>query len=459
MALDLEMVATLLAGKQGSILALYGLFSRASPSRTPMTPDRNPSFADADIYADVTIAETAGEIEPEPQPEARPELSIVMPCLNEYQTLAACIEKARTAIAALGVSGEVVIADNGSTDGSQDLARSLGVRVIDVPVRGYGAALIWGMRAAHGRYLVMGDADDSYDFREAVALVTRLAEGFDLVVGTRLKGRIEPGAMPWKNRYIGTPALTAIVNTVYGCNFSDVNCGMRALKKSAFEAMHLESSGMEFASEMLVKAAILGLKTSEVPITLHVDGRDREPHLRPWADGWRHLKYILLFAPKLIYFLPGSILIGVGIVLSAILAIAPSGEQVYLGALRFGDHWIVAAALAVLLGYELMLTGLLAHLYTLTHRLRRKTPRMSWLVKFVKIETIGIVALLTLGAGLAIELSVVRQWVGGGFGPMNAIRPAVMGMALILIGTQTLFSGMFYAVLSDRYQNAISDRS
>jgi len=388
----------------------------------------------------------------------RPQLSIVMPCLNERQTLESCIGKAQTAIAELGMTGEIVIADNGSTDGSQDLARSLGVRVVDVPVRGYGAALIWGMRAARGRYLVMGDADDSYDFREAVALVTRLDTGFDLVVGTRLKGRIEPGAMPWKNRYIGTPALTAIVNAIYGCGFSDVNCGMRALKKSAFEAMHLESSGMEFASEMLVKAAILGLKTSEVPITLHVDGRDRAPHLRPWADGWRHLKYILLFAPKLIYWLPGSILMGVGVLLNAILAIAPSGEQVYLGALRFGDHWIVVAALMLLLGYELLLTGLLAHLYTLTHRLRRKTPRMSWLVKFVKLETIAFVALLTLGAGLGIELAVVRMWIDGGFGPMNAIRPAVIGMTLILMGAQTLFSGLFYAVLSDRYQNAISDR-
>ncbi len=381
-----------------------------------------------------------------------------MPCLNELQTLAACIGKARTAIEALGLSGEVVVADNGSTDGSQDLARSLGARVVDVPVRGYGAALIWGIWEARGRYIVMGDADDSYDFREAVGLVERLTEGFDLVVGTRLKGRIMPGAMPWKNRYLGTPVLTAIVNTVYRCQFSDVNCGMRALKKTAFEAMDLESSGMEFASEMLVKAAILGLKTSEVPITLHVDGRDRAPHLRPWADGWRHLKYILLFAPKLLYWLPGSILMMIGLVLNAILAIAPSGESVYLGALRFGDHWVVVAALTFLLGYELILTGLLAHLYTLTHRLQRQTPRMSWLVRVVKLETIAIVALITLGAGLGIELSVLRVWFDGNFGPMNAIRPAVTGMTLILIGTQTLFSGLFYAVLSDRYQKVLSER-
>jgi len=352
-------------------------------------------------------------------------------------------------------TGEIVVADNGSTDGSQDLARSLGARVIDVPVRGYGAALIWGMSAAQGRYLVMGDADDSYDFREAVPMVKQLAAGADLVVGTRLKGKIMPGAMPWKNRYIGTPALTMIVNVVYGCCFSDVNCGMRALRKTAFEAMHLESSGMEFASEMLVKSAILRLKTEEVPITLHVDGRDRAPHLRPWLDGWRHLKYILLFAPKLLYWLPGAVLMSIGIALAGILNFSPGGQSVYIGSLRFNDHWIVVAALAFLLGYELLLTGLLAHLYTLTHRLRRKTPRMSWLVKVLNIETIAIVALLTLGIGLGIELSVVRVWFDGNFGPMNAIRPAVTGMMLILMGTQTLFSGMFYAVLSDRYQNTL----
>jgi hypothetical protein len=177
--------------------------------------------------------------------------------------------------------------------------------------------------------------------------------------------------------------------------------------------------------------------------------------LRPWADGWRHLKYILLFAPKLLYWLPGSVLMAIGLVLNAILAIAPSGESVYIGSLRFGDHWVVVAALTFLLGYELILTGLLAHLYTLTHRLQRQTPRMSWLVRVVKLETIAIVALLTLGAGLGIELSVLRVWFDGNFGPMNAIRPAVTGMTLILIGTQTLFSGLFYAVLSDRYQKVL----
>ena len=242
------------------------------------------------------------------------------------------------------------------------------------PFEAMGAALIWGINAAQGTYVVMGDADDSYDFREAVAMVRELESGYDLVVGTRLKGRIMPGAMPWKNRYLGTPVLTAVVNSLYQSNFSDVNCGMRAFSKRAFQRLQMESPGMEFASEMLVKAAILGLKITEVPITLHRDGRDRPPHLRPWSDGWRHLKYILLFAPKIIYWVPGSFLLSFGLILAAMLNLTPGGEAVYIGNFRFNDHWIVVAALACLLGYELLLTGLLAHLYTLTHRIQRRSP-------------------------------------------------------------------------------------
>jgi len=380
------------------------------------------------------------------------DVSFVLPCLNEVRTLKTCIEKAQTAIERLGMLGEIVVADNGSKDGSQELATSLGARVVNVPVRGYGAALIWGIRAARGEYIVMGDADDSYDFREAVSMVEKLKTGYDLVIGTRLKGKILPGAMPWKNRHIGTPILTRIVNTLYRSKFSDVNSGMRAFSKQAFQQLDMESPGMEFASEMLVKSAILGLKIAEVPITLHPDGRDRAPHLRPWSDGWRHLKYILLFAPKYVYWIPGSLLIFFGLVLSGILNLTPGGESVYIGEFRFNDHWIVVSALSCLLGYELLLTGLLAHLYTLTHRIRRRSKRMDWIVKAVSIEKIILFSLVMFGVGLGIELSVVRTWVDVDFGPLYAIRPAVTGMVFILIGAQTLFSGLFYAILSDRYQ-------
>jgi glycosyltransferase involved in cell wall biosynthesis len=380
------------------------------------------------------------------------DVSFVLPCLNEALTLEICIEKAKTAISNLGLRGEIVVADNGSNDGSQALAESLGARVVDVPIRGYGAALIWGINAALGTYVVMGDADDSYDFREAVAMVKQLEAGYDLVVGTRLNGTILPGAMPWKNRYLGTPVLTAVVNRLYQSKFSDVNCGMRAFSKRAFQRLQMESPGMEFASEMLVKAAMLGLKMTEVPITLHPDGRDRPPHLRPWSDGWRHLKYILLFAPKVIYWVPGSFLLSFGLILAVMLNLSPGGEAVYVGTFRFNDHWIVVSALSCLLGYELLLTGLLAHLYTLTHRIQRRSPRMDWLVNVVSIEKILLFSLVMVGIGIGIELSVLRSWFAAEFGPLYAIRPAITGMVLILMGAQTLFSGLFYAVLCDRYR-------
>ncbi|WP_084639466.1 glycosyltransferase family 2 protein [Geitlerinema sp. PCC 9228] len=381
------------------------------------------------------------------------DVSIVMPCLNEVRTLETCIDKAKTAIAQLNLQGEIVIADNGSTDGSVALAERLGARVVPVTKKGYGAALIAGMKAAKGHYLVMGDADDSYDFREAVPMVEKLQHGYDLVMGSRLRGTILPGAMPWKNRYIGTPVLTKILNWVYGCKFSDVNCGLRAISKPAFTSLTMESRGMEFASEMLVKAAILGLKSTEVPITLHPDGRDRPPHLQPWADGWRHLKYILLFAPKVLYWIPGILLFLCGSILAIALNTAPGGTYVYLAGIGFNDHWIVVAALLCIIGYEILVMGLLAYLYTLTHRVTRRSAKMDKLLRWLTMERIILISLALLAIGLAWELSVIKAWVSGNFGPLNAFRPAVTGMTLLVMGVHTLFSSFFYAVLSDRYKN------
>lgn len=365
------------------------------------------------------------------------EISIVIPCLNEFRTLPACIKKAYEAISKTALSGEIVVADNGSKDGSQNLAKSLGARVIDVPVRGYGAALAWGIQAAEGKYIVMGDADDSYDFREAVPMIRKLLQGYDLCMGTRLLGHIMPGAMPLLHRYLGNPTLSFLIRWLFSSKVSDAYCGLRAFKKEAFQELCLESTGMTFALEMVLKASLLNLRVTEVPITLHKDGRDRRPHLRTWADGWDSLKHILLFAPKFIYWVPSIIMLTLGTVLTIALNLTPGGQFVFLGNFRFNDHWIVVSALLCLIGYELAVTGFLAYLYTLTHRLRRRGHRIDRLVRFISIEKIIIFALVTFTAGVALESSVVEAWISGDFGPLNAIRPAVTGMALILISTQT----------------------
>jgi glycosyltransferase involved in cell wall biosynthesis len=235
-------------------------------------------------------------------------LTILMPCLNEAETLATCVEKALGWIATSGVEAEVLVADNGSTDGSQDIARSLGARVVDVPQRGYGSALYYGSKAARGRYIIMGDSDDSYDFSNLDAFVEKLDEGYHLVMGNRFLGGIEPGAMPWKNRYIGNPVLTWVGRVLFRCPAKDFHCGIRGYTREAFERMDLRTTGMEFASEMVIKATVLGLKITEVPTTLSKDGRSRPPHLRPWRDGWRHLRFMLLFSPRWLFLVPGSVL-------------------------------------------------------------------------------------------------------------------------------------------------------
>ena len=387
------------------------------------------------------------------------EVSIVMPCLNEVRTLPDCIKKAHEAIDKIALPGEIVVADNGSKDGSQELAKSLGARVINVSVRGYGAALAHGIQEARGKYIVMGDADDSYDFRESVPMIGKLLQGYDLCMGTRLLGRIMPEAMPLLHRYLGNPVLSFLIRWLFSSRVSDAYCGLRAFNKEAIQRLYLESTGMTFALEMVLKASLLNLRVTEVPITLHKDGRDRKPHLRTWADGWDSLKHILLFAPKFIYWVPSSIMLTLGIFLTIALNLTPGGQFVFLGNFRFNDHWIVVSGLLCLIGYELAITGFLAYLYTLTHRLRRRVRRIDKLVRFINIEKIILFALATFTAGLALELSVVDAWISGAFGPLNAIRPAVTGMVLILISTQTLFSGFFYAVLIEQYKKQLAQNS
>ncbi len=379
-------------------------------------------------------------------------LSIVIPCLNEIRTLPQVIEKSLAAIAASGLPGEIVVSDNGSADGSQEYAASVGCRVIKCTRKGYGAALRAGIAAVSYSYVVMGDADDSYDFREAVTLVRRLQGGADLCIGSRLRGTIEHGAMPWKNRHLGTPVLTAIVNLIYGARFSDANSGMRAFTKLAYDRMKLEASGMEFASEMLVKASILGLKVCEEPITLHKDGRDRPPHLRPWRDGWRHLKFILLFAPKIIYWIPAAILLFVAAILAVVLNIRPGGVPFTLGTYPLNDHWIAVDALLWLIGLQLITSGTLLDFYTVTHRIRHRTPSADRFIKTVTLERILFASIFSFAVGASLEIFVASVWHSGHFKTLDVIRPAITGVVMFVTCAQLLTTGFFYAVLVEQYE-------
>ena len=292
-----------------------------------------------------------------------PDVTIVMPCLNEVQSLPHCIGNALEALARLrtdmGLSGEIVIADNGSTDGSQALATELGARVVPVSRRGYGAALIGGCEGALGRYIVMGDCDGSYDFTEGVAMVAKLEQGFDLCMGSRFKGGIAPGAMPWKNRYIGNPTLTGILNLFFRSGISDAHCGLRAIRKQAFDKLRLTSSGMEFASEMVIKSALLKLRTTEVPASLSPDLRERAPHLRPWRDGWRHLRYLFMLSPTSVFGVPAVAAIGLGggILSGAVLnllGLVPS---------YIGPAWMLVGSMLLCVGHMAGLIGVATHLY------------------------------------------------------------------------------------------------
>lgn len=310
---------------------------------------------------------------------AQPEVSIVIPCLNEENSIGIVVEKARRAIEMMGVPGEVIVADNGSTDRSVEIALSKGARVVPVAQKGYGSALRGGIEAAKGRIIVIGDADDSYDFLEAPKLVAKVKEGYDLVVGSRFKGRILPGAMPWTSK-IGNPLMTATLNLLFGVNTTDSQSGMRAFTKEAYRKMQLQATGMEFASEMLIKAGKAKLRIAEVPITLHPDKRGRPPHLRPIRDGWRHLKLMLTYSPTVLFFVPGVFLMLLGVALMGSQLFAPMDKPLWLfGRVRMDFHWAILGSLLTLSGYQVITAHFLAKVYSVSHRFQEQDKWVAFL--------------------------------------------------------------------------------
>jgi glycosyltransferase involved in cell wall biosynthesis len=375
-----------------------------------------------------------------------PELSIVMPCLNEAETLATCIEKAKGYLARSGVAGEVIVADNGSTDGSQEIARRLGARVVDVAQKGYGSALHGGITAARGRYVVLGDSDDSYDFSRLDGFLERLRAGDELVMGNRFRGGILPGAMPPLHRYLGNPVLSFIGRLFFHAPVGDFHCGLRAVNRKAYDVIAPNTTGMEYASEMVIKATLAGLRISEVPIVLHPDGRSRPPHLRSWRDGWRHLRFMLLFSPRWLFLIPGSLLFAAGLLASIWLM----GGTRRVGPFHLDIHTLLIAGLACLLGYQLIVFAFFTKVFAITEGFQPMPTYFERLFRWVSLE-VGILAglALTLG-GVAALVAAVVSWGSGGFGaldPRETMRQVIPGAILLVLGIQTVFSSFFLSTL------------
>ncbi len=374
------------------------------------------------------------------------ELSVVMPCLNEAETLATCIEKVRTYLSESSVSGEIIIADNGSDDGSQEIARALGARVVDVPRKGYGSALRGGIEAARGQYVIMGDADDSYDFLVLGDFVRELRAGHDLVMGNRFKGGIMKGAMPWLHYWIGNPVLTWIGRVFFRSPMKDFHCGLRGFRVDAYEKMQLRSTGMEFASEMVIKSTMLRLSMAEVPIKLHPDGRSRPPHLRTWRDGWRHLRFMLLFSPRWLFLIPGVVLFLFGLVVSAVLV----SSSVTIGGIEFDIQTLYGSSLLCLLGYQLITFAIFTKAFAVAEGFHPEPDYYSWIFRYMRLETGVIAGALMTVVGVGYLIVAIRGWQELGFGgldPRVTMRQVVPGGGLMVIGIQTIYSSFFLSIL------------
>jgi hypothetical protein len=396
------------------------------------------------------IAPSTAVQEPETIPaDGSVELSVVLPCLNEAETLETCIRKAQSSIAGLGICGEVIVADNGSTDGSQDIARRLGARVAEIPVRGYGAALQGGFEAARGRFVIMADADDSYDLAGLEPFVARLREGYDLVMGNRFRGGIAPGAMPPLHRYLGNPVLTAVGRLFFRSPIRDFHCGMRGFRREAILGLGLRTTGMEFASEMVAKAALRGLRVTEVPTPLARDGRSRPPHLRSWRDGWRHLRFLLLYSPRYLFLLPGVLMMLVGVIGGGALMTGP----VTIGGVRFDVSTMLYCAAATILGSQLVLFWTFAEIFAMGEGLLPADSRLVAAFDYITLELGLAIGGAMFVAGLVGGLASVADWGSRGFGDLEAtktLRLVIPSVTLMILGAQGIMGSFFLSVLGLR---------
>ena len=369
-----------------------------------------------------------------------------MPCLNEVETLSTCIRKAQRALAELGFDPEIIVADNGSTDGSQAAARELGIRVVEVKRKGYGSALIGGIAAARGEFVIMGDADDSYDFTAIRPLFDRLRDGYDLVMGNRFAGGIHDGAMVWSHRWVGNPALTYIGRVFFHAPVRDMHCGLRGFRNDAFERLRWRATGMEFASEMVIKASLQRMRIAEVPVTLSRDGRSRPPHLRTWRDGWWHLRFMLLFSPRWLFLYPGLATIAAGLVVGGLLETGPK----MLGGVRLDIHTLLLAGFACLIGYQLVVFAVFTKVFAMEHGFHPPNQGYRAMFRYVSLETGLVVGALMFGVGVAGLVLAVLSWGAAGFGnldPRLTMREVIPAAVLLTLGVQTVFASFFLSIL------------
>lgn len=374
---------------------------------------------------------------------AAPEVSVVIPCLNEAKSLAPCVEKALAALKAEGVSGEVVVADNGSTDGSIEVARTHGARVVHAAVKGYGSALRKGIEGARGKFIILGDADGSHDFGEIGSFIAKWRDGFEFVIGNRFQGEIKDGAMSWHHRHLGTPILTAILNLLFGAGVSDINCGMRGMTKELASQLDFRTNGMEFASESLIKAAKVGARIAEVPITMWPDQRERPPHLRSFRDGWRHLRFIMLSAPNWLFLLPGSSLIALG--LGIVLWLLPG--PAFAGKVELNTNTISLAMMLVLLGMHIFSIGLFVKVFCYTERLSRNHLGLVRWLKHLKLEHGLLLGAALFAAGVIVDAMAFCHWAAAGFRHLYAVRAVFFGSLALFVGIEVLFSSVFLSML------------
>lgn len=379
------------------------------------------------------------------------ELTILMPCLNEAETLEVCINKAKTFLEKSGVVGEVLIADNGSTDGSIEIAQKCGARVEHVPVKGYGAALIGGCKAAKGKYVIMGDADDSYDFLNLIPFVEKLREGYELVMGNRFRGGIAKGAMPPLHRYLGNPVLSFIGRLFFSSDIGDFHCGLRGYEREAMLKLDLHTTGMEYASEMVVKATMYGLKMAEVPTTLSPDGRSRAPHLRSFRDGWRHLKFLLLHSPNWLFLYPGIVFCIIGLIMTVALMFGP----VQIGKVAFDIHTMLYGSAMIMIGANMFFFSLFTRIYAMRTNFIPTKENVATKLAKVTTEKGAVAGVLLTLAGIVMTITAFIIWKDTSFGnlnPQEMMRMTIPALTLMVVGIEMIFASFFIGILNIKHQ-------